>query len=215
MELTSLEDYESILYAIYCASFPTQGKIMMECDHYDCEHEFEFTINNASMVKISDPNVSKRLLEVAKVDSVEKMREYTLINKNDSIQLPDCGMIFTLRTPSLKNHIDVLKSVPMDILEQNNHSLTDSLYTEKVYIPADNGTYDIVSDRQEILRIINNLSIDDSSDLRQLILNRVSLNRVSYTIKNVKCPKCGRPIQETPVSIEELLFTYLYEKFRA
>lgn len=214
MELTTLEDFESILYAIYCATFPTQGRITMECDHYDCGHEFDFEINNASMVKISDPKISKRLIEVSKVTTVDEMKKYTLINKMDSKILPDCGIIFTLRTPSLQDHIDILKTVPMDILEQNNHSLTDSLYIDKVYVPGENEQYDVVTERQEILRIINNLSIDDSSDLRNLITDRVALNRVMYTIKNVKCPKCGRPINETAVSIEELLFTYLYEKFR-
>ena len=92
-------------------------------------------------------------------------------------------------------------------------SVTNMLYLKRFLIPSKNlDGYNEQTDHQEILRIIDNLTINDANDLQEAISDRVDESRISYSIKNIKCPKCEKEVKETPISIEDILFTLIFEK---
>jgi hypothetical protein len=66
--------------------------------------------------------------------------------------------------------------------------------------------------RESILRIIDNLTIRDAQDLQKAVLERVYENRISYSIKNIKCPHCKEETKNIDISIEDILFTLIFEK---
>ena len=40
------------------------------------------------------------------------------------------------------------------------------------------------------MRVIDNLPIDDAGELQTAVYDRVDENRISYSIKNIKCSEC-------------------------
>jgi len=92
-------------------------------------------------------------------------------------------------------------------------SVTNMLYVNRVLIPdKEKIGYTEESKKTSLLRIIDNLSIDDANELQNSIFDKVDENRISYSIKNIKCHDCGTEVKDIPISIEDILFTLIFEK---
>jgi len=88
------------------------------------------------------------------------------------------------------------------------------LYVKRLLVPSkeDKSVFVEETKRQSILRIIDNLPIEDSKELEDAVYDRVDENRIMYSIKNIKCIECGEEVQDIPISIEDILFTLIFEK---
>lgn len=212
---TSVEDIETFYYGIYCATFPNEGTFTFTCPF--CGDEETLKINHNNLFKTTDKQKMKKLInDVSKnATTREAMLKYSLIGKTEAFQLSDSGIIMEIRTPSLWDSLEILRNVPESVIDRDATSVTNMLYIKRFLIPTkneDNSGYTTQDDSQELLRIIDNLTIDDAAQLQEAISDRVDENRITYSIKNIKCRKCGKEIKETPISIEDVLFTLIYEK---
>jgi hypothetical protein len=141
------------------------------------------------------------------------MKNYSLIGKNEAFELSDSGIIAELRTPSLYDSLELLKNVPEITIDRDPVGLTNMLYINQLYIKdkKDDG-YVIITDRDALLKTIENLTIDDAAELEEAVSDRVDDNRITYSIKNATCPHCGKVIDSIPISVEDILFTLIFEK---
>ena len=213
LKCTSSGDIESLYYGLYCSTFPGLGTFTFECP--DCEEQTTMKIDNANLVKTANNDKMKKLInKVSKnVLSKEEMRKYSLIGKYEGYKLTDSGIVMEVRTPSLWDVLDMLQKVPEKLIDRDATSAEYMLYINRFLIPIkDTNNYSEERDRQEILRIIDNLSLDDSQELQNAIQAKYEENRISYSIKNIKCPKCHAEFKDTEISIEDILFTLIYEK---
>lgn len=212
---TSVGDIETFYYGIYCATFPNDGTFTFACPN--CGEEQSFRISHNNLLKTTDKKKMKELInDVSKNSrSKEDMIKYSLINKTEGFELEDSGIIMELRTPSLWDLLEIFRTVPENVIDRDEDSVNCMLYIKRFLIPSktDEGNgYTEQSDGQEVLRIIDNLSIDDATSLKNSLREREDANRLSYSIKNLTCSKCKKEVKDTPISIEDILFTLIFEK---
>lgn len=213
---TSVEDIETFYYGIYCATFPDEGVFTFSCPN--CGNSRDLSVKHSNLFKTADNVEMKKLISnVSKNSNDEASRQkYSLVGKTEAFQLPDSGIIMEIRTPSLWDSLEILRVVPERVIDRDTTSVTNMLYVKKFLIPSkQKGGYIEQTDSQELLRIIDNLSIDDASELQSLVSERVDNHRITYSIKNIKCPDCGKVVEDIPVSIEDILFTLIFEKTQA
>lgn len=215
LKQTSVEDIETFYYGIYCATFPNSGSFTFTCPK--CGNEETLKINHNNLFKTADKEKMKKLInDVSRnCNNISEMKKYSLIDKTEGFQLTDSKIIMELRTPSLWDSLELLRTVPEQVIDRDTTSVTNMLYIKRFLIPTKTESgidYSEQTDSQELLRIIDNLTIDDANELQTAVSDRVDENRISYTIKNIVCPKCQNEIKETAISIEDILFTLIFEK---
>ena len=214
LQRTSVEDMETFYYGVYCSTFPNEGSFRYTCPH--CGNEKEYKINHRNLIKTTDREKMKRLIdEVSRnATTVQAMEAYSLIGKNEAIQLTESGIIIELRTPTLYDSLEILRTVPEKTIDKDTLSVTNMLYVNRLLVPSkdDKSVFVEETKRQSILRIIDNLPINDSKELEDAVYDRVDENRIMYSIKNIKCTECGEEVQDIPISIEDILFTLIFEK---
>ena len=212
LKSTSVEDVETFYYGLYCATFPNEGSFEITCPH--CGDISDITVNHKNLFTTTDlDKMKKTMATVSAITNKDAMREYSLIGKYEAFALTESGIIAELRTPTLYDSLELLKSVPENIIDKDPIGLTNMLYINKMYAKEKNSdAYVEISNRETILKIIDSLSIDDAAELEDAVSNRVDDNRISYSIKNVKCPMCGKEISNIPISVEDMLFTLIFEK---
>lgn len=212
---TSVGDIETFYYGIYCATFPNEGTFTFSCPK--CGEEQTFRISHNNLLKTTDKQKMKVLVnEVSKNSrSKEDMYKYSLINKTEGFVLEDSNIVMELRTPSLWDLLEIFRTVPENVIDRDEESVNCMLFIKKFLIPSktDEGlAYVEQSDGQEILRIIDNLSIDDATRLKNSLKEREDSNKISYSLKNLVCSRCKEEVKDTPISIEDILFTLIFEK---
>jgi hypothetical protein len=210
---TTVEDMETFYYGVYSATFPNEGTFRYTCSK--CGKEHDYKVNHANLIKTTDRESMKKLIDDVSRNSTspEKMKEFSLINKNQAIELGQSRLVVDLRTPSLQDSLEILRTVPEKTIDKDAITITNILYINRVLIPAkESSGYTEESNKTSILRIIDNLSIEDANDLQKAVYDRVDENRITYSIKNIKCSDCAHEEREIPISIEDILFTLIFEK---
>ena len=213
---TTVEDIETFYYGIYCATFPDEGNFSYVCE--DCGNPVNYKINNNSLLKTADTAEMKKLIDQVSKNALnrEAMSQFSLIGKNETYKLEDSGIVVEIRTPTLWDSLELLRLIPEEVIDKDTRSVTNMLYVDRVLIPVrdQQGKYSPQTDRQEILRLIDSLTVDDAAVLQDVVSDRVENHRISYSIKKVVCPTCKSEITDIPVSIEDILFTLIFEKIR-
>lgn len=213
LKSTSSEDVETFYYGLYCATFPDEGTYTFTCPK--CHTEETIKINHNNLFKTTDKEKMKKLIADVSKNSHDKdaMKKYSLVGKSQTFELSDSGIIVDITTPSLWDALEILRTVPERVIDRDEYSVTNMMYIKQMLIPdKENKNYISETDNQEILRIIDNLTIDDSEELRDVVADHVNENRISYSIKNIKCQSCQNEVKEIPISIENILFTLIFEK---
>jgi hypothetical protein len=210
---TSVEDIETFYYGLYASTFPNEGSFRYTCPQCGVEHDYK--VNHGNLIKTTDKDKMKDLIAKVSKDAttIEKMKEFSLIGKTQAIQLHDSELIVELRTPSLFDLLEILRTVPEKTINRDAESIVYMLYVNRIYIPAkDESGYYEETKKSAILRIIDNLPIDDANEFKDAVDERVDENRITYSLKNIKCVECGTEVKDIPISIENLLFTVIFEK---
>jgi hypothetical protein len=214
LKYTSVEDMETFYYGVYASTFPNEGSFRYTCPQ--CGEEHDYKINHNNLIKTTDRDHMRKLIEdvSANSTSIEKMKEYSLVGTGDAIQLTNSKLIMELKTPNLFDSLEILRSVPEKTIDKDAISVTNMLYINKVLIPSKetSGAYTEENNKPAILRIIDNLPIDDANELQEAVFERVDKNRITYSIKNIKCIECAHEEKDIPISIEDILFTLIFEK---
>jgi len=213
LQNTSVEDMETFYYGIYASTFPNEGSFRFTCPA--CEAERDYKVNHGNLIKTTDSEHMKKLIDKVsrEASSAEKMREFSLIGKNQAIQLSQTNIIVELRTPSLMDLLEILKTVPEKTIDKDSKNIVYMLYVNRLLIPSKDGsTYFEEYKKPAILRVIDTLPIDDANEFKDAVDERIDENRITYSIKNIKCSECGHEVNEVPLSVENILFTLIFEK---
>jgi hypothetical protein len=214
LKYTSVEDMETFYYGVYASTFPNEGSFRYTCS--ECGEEHDYKVNHNNLIKTTDKDHMRKLIDdvTRNSTSIEKMKEYSLVGTGEAIQLSESGLIIELKTPSLFDSLEILRTVPEKTIDKDAVSVTNMLYINKVLIPSKEsaGAFTEENNKTSILRIIDNLPIDDASELQTAVFDRVDKNRITYSIKNIKCLDCSHEEKDIPISIEDILFTLIFEK---
>ena len=216
LKSTSVEDIETFYYGIYCATFPDEGKFSFICPK--CSQDRTMTIKHSNLFKTTDKAKMRKLIKDVSANSTndEARKRYSLVGKTECYELPDSKILMEVRTPSLWDSLEILRVVPEKVIDRDTTSVTNMLYVKRFLIPTRGENlekaYTEQTNSEELLRIIDNLTIEDAAQLEAVVSERVDNHRITYSIKNVKCPSCGETSKEIPLSIEDILFSLIFEK---
>lgn len=200
LQRTSIEDIETFFHGIFSITFPKDGDISVDCPQ--CDNTSDIKINPKQLVQVDDAGTFKtRKNDILKnVVTIQDVAEKSMIGKKISFKLPDSGIIINVATPSLYAHLVIIKTFPEEVLQKNDMTLSYLLYTDSVFIPTEDG-YIADNDRNNLLKLIDNLSLDDAQYFRKAIERHTNTSKISYSIKNVKCPVCGHVTERVPISM--------------
>lgn len=215
-ELTSFFDLGTLMYGIYQMTFPGSTSIDITCGH--CKQEFNAKIPNDSLIFSKDEDIFKRYDDISRnAKTVQDVIGNSLLSVNERVLLDDSKIIVDVRFPSLKDHLDTLRLVPSNQVDSKADALAKLLFIKSVMVlnvPATVQTgepqYYPITDYNEIIKIIDELSVSDSKQLGNAMEDKFSKYNVQFRIKSFKCPKCGSDIGDIDVDMENLLFIQMY-----
>lgn len=216
-KITSFYDFETILYGIYCQTFPENNNYRVKCPAQDCGKVVTAMTHNNQLVETrGKENVFERVNEViASVKNEKDCLEKSTVHKLKRVILDETKIIADICIPTIHDYIEgILNRVTPQMAEDYSVSLGLSLFISKLFIPdlaklKETGklTYFEIDDKIKIIKYIGDvLSYYDSLQLSDEINDFTERYRVTYSLKNVTCPHCGHVIEEIPLDMEELLF---------
>ena len=223
LKMTSYGDLETLLYGIYCATFQEKSSVNVLCPY--CEKEGTISINNNELIQTegNKAEISNEIDEISKnADSIDKVMDYSIVSIDEkhkkknikSLMLSKSKMVFNIKRPTMYEILDILKNMKEDVIASlSSDTFNMLLCTFSIYVKnKDNDKYFIVKNKNDIVTIINMLSVEDVSDLKQAIDNILEEKYIYYKIKKTTCPNCKKEIYNIPMDIESLLFFQISEK---
>lgn len=216
-KITSFYDFETILYGIYCQTFPENNNYRVKCPARDCGKVVTAMTHNNQLVETrGKENVFERVNEViASVKNEKDCLEKSTVHKLKRVVLDETKVIVDICIPTIHDYIEgLLNRVTPQMAEDYSSSLGIALFVSKLYIPdlatlKETGklTYFEIDDKLKIIKYLGDvLSYYDGLQLSEEINEFTERYRVVYSLKNVTCPHCGHVIEEIPLEMEELLF---------
>jgi hypothetical protein len=215
--VTSYFDIETFLYGIYLETFPGNTKFSISCGK--CKSTIEAEVNNDSFVTGKKPESFTNVNEL--LNNKDKAKEYldrSIVNVTERIVLPDSKIIFEIKIPTIKKHLDTISGVNKELKDRIQNILLIMMFLNKIYMLNVKDTmrtgepsYYEVTDKNKIASIISKLSITDAKEVSKHIEELIDKNHLQYKIKSFKCTKCQEDIGDIDVNVESLLFQQILQ----
>jgi hypothetical protein len=218
MKITSFHDIQSILYGIFCQTFPGENDFDIECQ--SCKKTTKFTVSNNSLALVKDEESYEKLLELLSCTDPRDLIDKSLVHQGERRLLPDSKIIVDIFTPSIFDHLEMLRKATGEpkVAEQYREELPMNLFIKKLYMPnvkeirrTQKPHYYPVSDFASVLNILSNLSKDDGKLISKTIESRIKKYDVEFLIKNAKCQHCNDSLPNIPIDMEKALFTKILQ----
>ena len=210
---TSAGDLESFYYGLYCATFLDEGGFRFTCPEYTCGHVTDHIIRNKSLKQVTNFDEMQKVINKITTESIniEAMKSLSLLDKTSRIKLKKTQIILELKMPSLADILTLYQVFDEKVLRKHNDADINALLCINGFlIPDGHGNYVPDIDKHDLLSVLDNLPMQDAAALKKAITNLLEKYHVSYTIKSVKCAKCGKEIKNVPVNLRSILFTKIY-----
>ena len=211
-ECTSFLDLQNLFYGLHMQTFPGETTFDFKCIH--CGHAFSQLIPNDNLIFSRDEKIFERLAEVAKnADTPDKVKAGSLIAEHERICLKQSKTIIDIRIPSLRDQLNLLKSVPSDKLTDMAEDLATLFFIKNVLIlnvpetlEKKSPVYYPITGINPTIDILKNLSINDAKQLSEAIDSWTNRYKTEYKIPNFKCPSCKEDLGNMPIDMEQILF---------
>lgn len=210
---TSVGDLESFYYGLYCATFLDEGGFRFTCPDMNCQHVTDQVIRNKSLRQVADFEDMKKHANRISTESIDiaSMKKLSILDSAAHVKLKNTGLIVELKIPSLWNFLELYRNIDEKVLRRHDDADVNALLcVSGMLIPDGKGGYVADNDKTDILDALDNLPFNDAAALKKAITNILEKKHVSYTIKSVKCAKCGKEIKNVPINLRSILFTKIY-----
>lgn len=221
---TALIDYQTLLYGIYCSTWPGVNSYDITCPK--CNTTREFKADNSVLVKYATPEVQDRIkaiLDDAIIDDQQvdnqkfsdELSRMAFLKLRWEITLPKSGDKIIFKIPTLASRLAYLKrnSSNDDTAQSLKRQSYDSIIlaidkyqiagTQIVLNTATPSHWDIIARRMEMLTSHDGQNIKDT--ITKQIVDRFG---VEYSLNGVQCrnPECRAKIKRVPIDMEQQLF---------
>lgn len=213
LNITAEDDFDTLLYGIYYATFPTETEYSVTCPH--CERENKVKLCPDHLIEVIDQErAGKYVNEV--LNNYGRGREFlenSLVAKPNRIVLPESKIVVELITPTLRRMLDNLR-LAETLKQYQGEIVTTTKYIGKMFIPNieammhGNTSYFPMANTNEIVGIVNGLSGDDFQFLRKALSARYRQYRVEYRIPNFNCAhgNCSKEIANIDMDLTRMIF---------
>lgn len=210
---TAVGDLESFYYGLYCATFLDEGGFRFTCPDDRCGHVTDQIIRNKSLKQVANYKEMQELTNSISLNSfdMESMKKLSLLSNATQVKLDKTGFIFEIKIPSLWDLLELYRTVDEKVFKNHDDAEINALVcTTGILIPEGNNKYVADQNKYDILEVLDKLPISDAASLKKTITNILEKYHVSYSIKSVKCAKCGKEIKNVPIDLRSILFTKIY-----
>lgn len=215
LKVTSYFDIDTLLYGIYCQTFPGENKYPLTCPR--CDRNFNTIVNNATLVEIrgQEQEIYAKINEiVANIKDAKRLLENSHVHTTKRIMAEQSKIVFDIVIPSAYDYLEgILANVSDQFVEEYSTSLGISLFIDKVLIPDLKGyqqtgelKYIPVTNKGKIIDLVSKLPYYDGLDLSDAVNEFTNKYKISYALKGIHCPECGFEFPSLPMNLEDILF---------
>ena len=219
LTLTAEDDYETLLFGIFSATFPNSTEYTLNCPH--CDQVQNLPLQPAHLIEVIDKERAGQYIQTV-LNGYNKGREFlanSLVAKTERKVLPDSKIIIETNTPTLRNMLANMVNAER-MKNQNAELLSITKHVVKMFIPdvaalqQGRNVFHQVTEKEQILGILNKLSGHDMSIVRKAISERVRQYHIEYRIPDFNCASatCGKEIKDVGVDMMNLIFLGIAEE---
>jgi hypothetical protein len=217
LKVTSFYDLPSLMYGIYCQTFPGDTTFEINCRH--CHENTDVIVNNNTLISVKDEETYSKLNEIINNSKKpEDLLNNSIVNKYSRSVLPVSKILVDIQTPSLWNHLELLASVDKRTIGELEDVIGTMMFIKNIFVldmkelkRTGKPKYYPITDKNQIISILRNLEVFDAKALGDAIAQRSDKYAIGYKIQNFKCGKCSQDVGEIPVDVEQLLFSQILQ----
>lgn len=221
---TSYLDAEFILWKVLCATAMNKEIISINCHAdvggHECGNEYDWVYNPSELLQTSsiDPAVleaMKKTGEASSMDEILKNYNESPIAAGNTVTLPSSGIIAVYGHASAYRYINDLYE-PIHQLEEKKEPETGDLSLMMAYramtcvkfflIPMQDGSYTRISSVDHMIKIFNGMNEMDWQVIMKLTDMMTNPYALTYSMRDIVCPKCGNKSSIPIDSMYRLLF---------
>jgi uncharacterized protein YbbK (DUF523 family) len=216
LKITSVADFESLLFGIYAATFPEPESYTITCK--ECEKKFELQVPANALAVVKDNEVYDRVKDIHGMTFTNPMQilEKSLLADIQMIRLPVSSIVVSVKLPSLDKQLTMLRMLSANTQLKESAVFPILSFITQILVP-DRAAYEAtqtlsfipIDDPKEILTILNDLHIDDIKDFGSKLDEMYRKYEINFAITSAKCPSCGTEHKDISVDIESTLFHHL------
>lgn len=221
LKTTPYADEDSLFFAIYIASFKGANYIPRDCsDQNECKETWlTEDINIMDMVKFESEEAKKKFTKIYQEEDSSMTKAGLYISERVALSNT---VAVAFREPSIYTRIE-LASLDSEFRNKYAAILDYIPYIDSLYyidqeagslIPVgyksftDNNIKTTKSKIQQFAKVLSTLSIDEFGAIRPYVNNVATrTSGINYIMPECTCPKCGKVVEESITTAEELLFT--------
>jgi len=213
LKITSFNDLSTLLFGIYCQTFIDNNEFDITCGK--CGKNTSVVVNNKTLIEVRDRKTYEKRDEIiSSIKTGEELVAASIVHKDERVMLNDSKIIVDVSTPSLHDHLALLKISNQKTLQEYADAFSAMLFISHMYMldlnqtyNTGNATYYEITDKARLLNILLKLSNKDGEQLENAIEEKLGKYKIDYEIHNVTCSHCKTKLPGIPVDIETILFT--------
>ena len=213
-------DVEPAIYGLLIATEPEMDEIQLKCNGKDCEKRFTHKYSTRSLIDFKSANTYylKRIDEINSIPPEDRLK-YAInspVRKGKRIKLPQSGYIVDLIMINCYNYLYGLLPYINELSAQGEENPDNEKkwaivpmlnVVGAISIKQRNGQTVRFTDMSQIVDILTGtLPPSDMKILQSVYKRYLAQFYVGYSIKNVRCPHCGRVTEAISLTPDELVF---------
>ena len=215
-KITSEQDFETLVYGLYCATYPKESDYRIQCPH--CNEVNTVKMSKESLIEVKDPKVFEvvRSIIERKLTPQELIKESSLNYCNRTV-LTDSRVIIDLINPTLHDMLETFnvlqnyKNYEPELFGFLKHIRNILIPNVQLFNKTGEIEYFSLENTDDKLNIIKNLSPEDMKELTKAIENKINEYKIEYKLKDTNCVKCSKLIKNISVDMADVLFRRLGE----
>lgn len=220
---TAYDDFDTILYALYSATYAGDNKYPITCQN--CGEENNIEVNTDKLISKVDEEKLRRVRTILSDASTSGKSEMLPLDMREKLRLRGSGIVVEYGVSSIGDFLSGLarmqsglmnpKTGKMDTSKSELTSMIDfELAIDYMYVPNPKapGNYVKIADKSQINTILTKLSYIDGPQFKKHLNAMREKYRVDYTIPKFDCLHCGTTSPELALNFEQLLFTEMNQE---
>ncbi len=209
LNMTSIYEEDILFYGLFNSTYPDENSYPLRCKK--CSNDYEEVIPNQSLIAIKEDRRDQlfdlEAIRTAGYSTAKEIFENSIVGNIDRIKLPS-GDIIDVRHPSLFDKLErVMKNLDATIVEKKAEAASIAVYVDRVLIAdPDSDEYLVVDDVHDIIDELYEMDDDDFYVLMKFIEEKAIDSVINFAIPKHSCPHCGNTVEETALSVRDLLF---------
>ena len=209
LKLTSYWDVETLLFGIYAQTYSHNNSFDITCPV--CKEKNRVRADAEVLVQVRDI--------IAEVSNWTELKGKSQVGQTIRFMLPKSKTIVIAKSPSLYEHLNMLKSYNPSI-PSVGEVFAFSLFIKELLIPdmdqvtKGNAVFAKVTGRDDIHRVVTKMNSDDEDYFNDKIRELSDKFKIEFALEKFNCttPGCTKEFDQIPLDIENLLFFRIIER---